>query len=498
MNHSEPSGLRGLFRPIDLTQGSCWKTVLRFSFPIILSYLLQQVYSISDAAIVGQTLSGEQVAGVNDIAPIVNIFLQFAFGVSAGFCVITSCNVGSQNQPGVRRSLATQIVLSAALTVLLTALALALLDPMLSWLNVTPESGTVYTAAYTYCAVIFAGIGAQLFYNFICSFLRAMGDSVTPLAFLLFSTILNVGLDLLFIVSFHWGVAGAAIATVLAQLISTVACFVYAFVRYPELRLHREDFAITKNDLTQHIAQGIPLGLQFSVLSIGVITMQSVVVEFDMVSGLIVSNAAQNGFGAASKLNNLTMTPLNAFGSALTSFTAQNLGAGKHERIRSGAIQSAIIMTAITLLCAGTGLLLSIGDTYFHIFLSADKITPDTIRYGNSILYVDYAMYVFLGGIFLMRNCDQGIGKAQFTLGAGAAELVARIAVSTFLPAAVAGGAVSAGSSPLAFYALCAADPAAWIAADIVLCIPFIRHILRCDYRYLYGEHHHEKAARAS
>ena len=498
MNHSEPSGLRALFRPIDLTQGSCWKTVLRFSFPIILSYLLQQVYSISDAAIVGQTLSSEEVAGVNDTTSIVYVFLQFAFGVSAGFCVITSCNVGSQNQPGVRRSLATQIVLSAALTVLLTALALALLDPMLSWLNVTPESGTVYTAAYTYCAVIFAGIGAQLFYNFICSFLRAMGDSVTPLAFLLFSTILNVGLDLLFIVSFHWGVAGAAIATVLAQLISTVACFVYAFVRYPELRLHREDFAITKNDLTQHIAQGIPLGLQFSVLSIGVITMQSVVVEFDMVSGLIVSNAAQNGFGAASKLNNLTMTPLNAFGSALTSFTAQNLGAGKHERIRSGAIQSAIIMTAIALLCAGTGLLLSIGDTYFHIFLSADKITPDTIRYGNSILYVDYAMYVFLGGIFLMRNCDQGIGKAQFTLGAGAAELVARIAVSTFLPAAVAGGAVSAGSSPLAFYALCAADPAAWIAADIVLCIPFIRHILRCDYRYLYGEHHRGKAARGS
>ena len=498
MNHSEPSGLRGLFRPIDLTQGSCWKTVLRFSFPIILSYLLQQVYSISDAAIVGQTLSSEEVAGVNDTTSIVYVFLQFAFGVSAGFCVITSCNVGSQNQPGVRRSLATQIVLSAALTVLLTALALALLDPMLSWLNVTPESGTVYTAAYTYCAVIFAGIGAQLFYNFICSFLRAMGDSVTPLAFLLFSTILNVGLDLLFILSFGWGVAGAAFATVLAQLISTVACFVYAFVRYPELRLHREDFAITKNDLTQHIAQGIPLGLQFSVLSIGVITMQSVVVEFDMASGLIVSNAAQNGFGAASKLNNLTMTPLNAFGSALTSFTAQNLGAGKHERIRSGAIQSAIIMTAIALLCAGTGLLLSIGDTYFHIFLSADKITPDTIRYGNSILYVDYAMYVFLGGIFLMRNCDQGIGKAQFTLGAGAAELVARIAVSTFLPAAVAGGAVSAGSSPLAFYALCAADPAAWIAADIVLCIPFIRHILRCDYRYLYGEHHRGKAARGS
>ena len=400
--NTAPKGLPALFQPIDLTEGPCWKTILRFSFPIILSYLLQQVYSISDAAIVGQTLSAEEVAGVNDIAPIVNIFLQFAFGVSAGFCVITSCNVGSHNQPGVRRSLATQIVLSAVLTLLLTALALALLNPMLAWINVTPDSGAVYTAAFTYCAIIFAGIGAQLFYNFICSFLRAMGDSVTPLMFLLFSTVLNVGLDLLFILSFGWGVAGAAIATVLAQLISTVACFLYAFSRYPELRLHREDFAITKSDLSQHIAQGVPLGLQFSVLSVGIITMQSVVVQFDMQAGLIVSNAAQNGFGAANKLHMLTMTPLNAFGTALTSFTAQNLGAGKHERIRRGAIQASIIMALLAALSAGAGLLMTIGDTYFHVFLSADKVTPETIRYGNAFLYVDYAMYLLLGGIFLI------------------------------------------------------------------------------------------------
>lgn len=499
MKHSSGSkGLSALFQPIDLTSGTCWKTILRFSFPIILSYLLQQVYSISDAAIVGQTLSAEEVAGVNDIASIVNIFLQFAFGVSAGFCVITSCNVGSHSQPGVRRSLSSQIVLSSALTVLLTALALALLNPMLAWINVTKDSGAVYTAAYTYCAIIFAGIGAQLFYNFICSFLRAMGDSVTPLVFLLFSTILNVGLDLLFILSFHWGVAGAAIATVFAQLISTVACFIYAFRKYPELRLHQEDFALTKNDLTQHIAQGVPLGLQFSVLSIGIITMQSVVVKFDMQAGLIVSSAAQNGFGAANKLNNLTMTPLNAFGTALTSFTAQNLGAGQHARIRRGAIQSAIIMAALSALSIALGFAMTLGDTYFHIFLSADKVTPETIRYGNSLLTVDYAMYFLLGAIFLMRNCDQGIGRSQYTLAGGAAELVARIVVSTLLPAAIAGGEVSAAASPLAFYALCAADPAAWLATDIVLGIPFVKNILRQDYCYLYGERHHRKAAKVS
>ena len=186
---------KSLFGPMDLTKGTCWKTILIFSLPVILSYLLQQVYSISDAAIVGQTLTAQEVAGVNDTTSLVFIFLQFAFGVSAGFCVVTSCQVGARNQAGVRRSLATQIVLSAVLTVLLTALALALLNPMLAWINVTPDNAEVYRAAYTYCFIIFAGIGAQLFYNFICAFLRSMGDSLTPLLFLLFSTVLNVGLD---------------------------------------------------------------------------------------------------------------------------------------------------------------------------------------------------------------------------------------------------------------------------------------------------------------
>lgn len=245
--------LRGLFQPRDLTEGTPWKTILAFALPIIISYLLQQVYTISDAAIVGQTLTAGEVAGVNDTTSIIFIFLQFAFGVSAGFCVVTAAEVGAHHEAGVRRSLAAQILLSAALTVLLTGLALLLLKPMLAWINVTPESPEVYRAAHTYCAIIFAGIGAQLFYNFICSFLRSMGDSVTPLLFLLFSTILNIGLDLLFIVSFHWGVAGAAIATVAAQLISTVGCFLYAFVKYPKLRLHREDWQVTLGDMRRHL-----------------------------------------------------------------------------------------------------------------------------------------------------------------------------------------------------------------------------------------------------
>ena len=413
------------------------------------------------------------------------IFLQFAFGASAGFCTVTSCFVGARDSAGVRRSMATQIVLSAALTAVLTALALALLDPMLAWINVTPASGEVYRAAYTYCAILFGGIGAQLFYNFICSFLRSMGDSATPLAFLLFSTILNVGLDLLFILSFHWGVAGAAIATVAAQLISTLGCFLYAFLKYPELRLHREDWRITRRDVTRHLIQGIPLGLQFSVLAIGIIVMQSVIVQFDTLGGEMVSNAAQNGFGAANRLFNLVATPMNALGGAMTSFTAQNLGAGQYDRIRRGTLQALGMVSILAILAAGTGLLLTRGDFCYHVFLSADKVTPDAVRYGNSLLYVDFSMYLFLGFVFVVRNCVQGIGRSGFVLGAGAAELVARITVCLVLPGLFAGGAVSADAPAMAFYALCAADPMAWIAADTVLCIPFFRNILKKNYGYL-------------
>ena len=476
---------KSLFGPMDLTKGTCWKTILIFSLPVILSYLLQQVYSISDAAIVGQTLTAQEVAGVNDTSSLVFIFLQFAFGVSAGFCVVTSCQVGARNQAGVRRSLATQIILSAALTVLLTALALALLNPMLAWINVTTDNAEVYQAAYTYCFIIFAGIGAQLFYNFICAFLRSMGDSLTPLLFLLFSTVLNVGLDLLFIIVFRWGVAGAAIATVAAQLISTAACFIYAFARYPQLRLHREDLRITMGDVRRHVAQGVPLGLQFSVLAIGIIVMQGGVVKFDMRDGVMVSNAAQNGFGAANRLFNLVATPMNALGGAMTSFTAQNLGAGQYDRIRRGTLQALGMVSILAILAAGTGLLLTRGDFCYHVFLSADKVTPDAVRYGNSLLYVDFSMYLFLGFVFVVRNCVQGIGRSGFVLGAGAAELVARITVCLVLPGLFAGGAVSADAPAMAFYALCAADPMAWIAADTVLCIPFFRNILKKNYGYL-------------
>ena len=221
-------------RPVDLTHGTPWRVILLYAAPIILSYYLQQVYTLTDAIICGQVLTAEQVAGVNDTFPLTFIFLQFAFGCTAGFSVITANCVGSRDARGVRRSFAAQIELSLVISAFLTVLSILLLPQMLALINVTPAHGEVYTTARTYCLIIFIGTVAQIGYNLICGILRAFGDSFTPLLFLTISTLLNVGLDLLFLVPLRMGPAGAAIATVAAQLLSLVGCTIYTLRKYPE------------------------------------------------------------------------------------------------------------------------------------------------------------------------------------------------------------------------------------------------------------------------
>ncbi|MDE7439087.1 MAG: polysaccharide biosynthesis C-terminal domain-containing protein [Clostridia bacterium] len=476
--------LKKFFTPIDLRQGKEWKVLLKFSLPVIVSYLLQQIYTISDAAICGQTLSADEVAGVNDVSSILFIFLQFAFGCTAGFTVIISDRVGNADADGIRRSFATQIILCAVITVVLTAVSMLSLKPMLKWINVTPANEGVYNAAYAYCMVIFVGIFAQMFYNFICSVLRSIGDSVTPLVFLFISTLINIGLDLLFIAVFKWGVIGAAAATVIAQALSTVACFIYTFVKFKSLRLKRGDFKAGLGEYFAHLKQGLPLGLQFSVLAIGLIVLQSGVVSFDLKPDgtMVAGNPAQNGYGAACKLGGFLMAPMNAFGTALVSFNAQNYGAREFDRIKRGTLQSMVIITVFYIILAGLGLLLTINGAYLKLFLSADKINEQSIKFGNYYLYVACSLYFFLGILFVWRSAAQGIEKPFFTLLAGTFELVARILVCLYLPAAINGGPINSEASLLSYVALCSADPFAWLGSVLALTYPFIAYI--CLKRY--------------
>ncbi len=478
---AESQEKKRLFAPRDLTKGKEWKVIALFTVPIAISYFLQQIYTITDAIICGQVLSVNEVAGINDVSSMVFVFLQFVFGCTAGFSVITSRKIGEGDEEGVRKSFATQIVLSFIISVVITAIALLCLNPMLSWINVTKDNPEVYDAAHLYCAIIFGGIIAQMFYNFICSILRGLGDSMTPLVFLIISTALNIGLDLLFTMGFKWGVAGAASATVTAQAVSAIGCFIYTFARYKELRLKRSDFKLTRKDVSSHLSQGLPLGLQFSVLAIGLIVMQGEIIKFDIAATgeMVAGNPAQNGYGAACKLGNLLMSPMNALGTAMISFCSQNEGAGEKERIRKGVWVSTLMLFIVYVVVAGIGLLLTINGAYLYMFLSSDKVIEATITFGNTYLYLALPCYFFLGIIFLWRGIVQGLGKSGFVFLAGCVELGARILVCLLLPAAVNGGAITADASLAAYIAVAAADPIAWFAADLLLLIPILLYAVR-------------------
>ena len=435
---------------LDLLSGSEGWVIFKFSVPIILSYLLQQIYTISDAAICGQTLSVDEIAGVNDVFPILFIFLQFAVGCTAGFSVITSIAAGQGDKPGVRRSFAAQLILGGAMSLLLTVIAILALGPLLRFIGLSETNPGVWKAAYQYSLVIFIGIFAQFYYNLICSVLRSLGDSTTPLIFLLFSTVLNIGLDL-----------------------------IYAFRKYEELHPTKSDFHVALSFYVRHLRQGIPMGLQFSVLAIGIIVMQRALVGFDIGEGgvMVAGNPAQNGFGAANKLNNFLMCPMNALSTAIVCFHAQNLGAGRQDRIRRGTVKSLLIGLAMYGILGGLGMLLTINGAYQHLFMSADKITEATIRYGNIYLYVDLALYFMLMILFVFRAAVQGVGHAEYALVAGCAELVARVLICAFLPAMVNGGPIDSSASTGAYIALCFGDPGAWTLAVASLIYPAARYL---------------------
>lgn len=463
----------------DLTQGSIWKTIVRFSLPILLSYLLQNFYSVADAAICGYTLSASEVAGVNDTNSISFIFLQFAFGCTAGMSVILSTRIGRNDSDGVRKALATQIILSFFIVVAVTVISLFTINPLLALLGVTPSetnevNNAVYNAAFTYISIICGGMIGQFAYNLICCVLRSLGNSVTPLIFLVISTVLNIALDLVFIMACGWGVAGAAAATVISQLLSAIACFIFTFARYKELRLKLADFkAMDMRTSLRTLWQGIPLGLQFSVLSFGILTMSNGVISFDKTANgaMVAGTPAQIGYSAACKLDNIFFTPFNALGTAMISFTGQNNGAGKHDRIRRGIMQTMLIMLVISAIEITAGLLLSVNGMYQHFFLASDKINSETIRFGNTYLYSALPFVFVLGVLLVLRNAIQGLGKPLFPFLAGIAELIARIVICIFLPPLANGGPINSSASSLSFFCLGLGDAVAWFAAAILLAI---------------------------
>lgn len=442
----------------DLTKGNPARVIFFFSLPIILGNVFQQVYNFVDNIIVGRFVSYQALAGVGVTTGMTFLILGFMMGITSGLGVRTAQFFGAGDMKNVRRSIGTSIIICASISVLVTFIAVFLAKPTLRLMGAEPE---IFRYSSDYVVVIFAGLSTQAAYNLIACILRALGDSKTPLYFLIFSSLLNVGLDLLFVCKFGWGVKGAAFGTVISQMMSAVLCFVYAFLHYKEIRLSKEDFKTDWKYIWEHLSIGFPMAFQFSITALGIIFLNAALAGFP--SQYIA------GFSAANRISNLgSLVPV-SFGVAMANYAGQNYGAGRMDRLRKGVKDTCIMAMCVCVVVSS--ILLSFPHQLTSLFIdpgqtgNLEGIFDASTRY----LRLSACLYPFLFMIFIFRNALQGIGKTFWPLMAGVAELLQR-GISSFILPKIYG-----------YSGVIIVDCLAWVVACTILTVSYYFIIIRKD-----------------
>lgn len=438
----------------ELTSGSPIKLITFFMLPIFLGNIFQQLYNLVDALIVGRIIGINALAAVGATSPIIFMIISFIFASTQGFTVITAQKFGAREYDLVKKSLAASIVLSAALTIIVTLISAPFSYQMLAFLR-TPAD--IIHMADTCLFIMLVGIFATVFYNLSSNIIRALGDSKTPLYFLIFASILNVFLDIYFIVNLKMGIVGAGWATVLSQAISTILCLAFMFWKFPILRLKKEDWIVSKDFYMEHLRVGIPMGFQMSVLSIGIIALQFVLNGFGSV--------AVAAFTTAIRVDQLFTQVYLALGATMAVFAAQNFGAKKLSRIKEGA-KASILIAFITSIFSILVLTFFSGDL---VALFMSEVDPEVVRLAEIYLHILMIFFFFLGVLLIFRNILQGMGSVMAPLASGIAELIARTACAFIF------------GHYFGYVGICTATPAAWAAAALVLFIGYkislIKHV---------------------
>lgn len=426
----------------DMTKGSPIRLILAFSIPLFIGNLFQQFYSMADTVIVGRTIGVQALAAVGATGAISFLVLGFAQGLTSGFSVIAAQCFGAGDEERLRQSVAHTVLLCVGSTLVITVLAVATAMPLLRMMN-TPAD--IIQDAWRYIVVIYYGIGAAIFYNMISGIIRALGDSKTPLYFLIIACIINIVLDYIFIAGFGMGVAGAGWATVIAQLLAGFLCLYYVKKKFPVLHLRRHHWRLDKGFAWQHMRVGLPMAFQFSITAVGVMVLQAALNGF--------GSTAVAGFTAATKIENLATQALVTLGATMATFAAQNYGAGNPGRIREGVRKSCLLTLAISVV--GGGLVMVFCKPLVALFLGKNE--PQVAQYAQIYLNVVAPFFFILGLLFIFRNTLQGMGFGGVPLLAGVSELVARVVAAFWLARVWDYGGV------------CAASPVAWVLATGLL-----------------------------
>lgn len=435
---------------IDLTKGSPAKVLARFSLPIILGCFFQQAYYMVDTAVVGRFLGYEALAGVGAVNGLNFIIYGFATGITSGAGIFIAQCFGARRD--LRKGVASSLLISAGLSVLLTVIPLLLCRWTLTVMQTPAE---IIDYSQRYFSIYLLGSVAMVAYNMATCILRAIGDSRAPLLFLILSSVLNIALDFLMIGGLEMDVEGAAWATVISQGIAAVLCFIYAFRRYPSIRLRGADFRVGWSCAREQLRIGVPMALQFSITGIGLVLLQVALNGFapDYIAG----------FTTANRIQNVGSLVAIAFGIAMANYAGQNFGAGKMDRVRQGVRSSLLITMAVCVLCGAVMIIFARPLTCTFV----SNPSNDLIEASRKYLFTSAVFFPFLYAILVFRNALQGIGKAFWPLMAGVLEMVIRSVSSFVLP------------GWMGYNGIVLIDPAAWIGAAVMLLIVYCRAVSR-------------------
>ncbi len=428
------------------------KLILSFAAPLLFGFLFQQFYSFVDTAIVGKYLGAAKLAAVGDTGSINFLVLGFCQGACAGFSIPIAQAFGARDEVSVRRCVASSVYLSGLVSVIM-AVATALLCPAMLRLMNTPEE--ILDDAVSYIRIIFLGIPVTILYNMASGILRSLGDSRTPVYFLILASLVNVVLDLVLIIYIGMGVAGAAVATLVSQAVAGIGCLIVMKKRFPILHLSPAEWKPDPALMKSMLLTGVPMGLQYSITAIG-----SVIVQWS-VNGLGVSAVA--AIAASSKVSMFFCCVIDALATTIATFAGQNLGAGKVDRIRAG-IRSASAIGIIYCILAYV-IILFFGREILSVFVDAGR-DPEVMDMAVSYIRLNGAFYIPLVFVNVLRLAIQGMGFTKVAMFAGLCEMVARTAVAVFLVPL------------LRFTGASLANPAAWIMADLFL-FPCCKRALR-------------------
>ena len=426
----------------DLTAGKPLRRILVFAAPLLVGNIFQQLYSMVDTIIVGQTISTRALSGVGATGAISFLIIGFVQGLTAGFSILTSQFFGGKDTENVRRSVGVSYKLSVYFSIIITIVAVATAMPLLRLMQ-TPE--TILPYAYDYIVTIYMGLSATVFYNIVSYQLRAVGDSRTPLYFLIFASLLNVGLDFLFILYFHMGVAGAGWATVISQALAGLGSLLVLLKKFPAMRPKLADIRWDPVYAMRLVRLGLPMALQFSITAIGVMVQQAALNRL--------GDVAVAAYTAANKMDNLATQAMVALGTALATFCGQNFGAGRFDRIRTGVKQTMLVTAGYAVV--GAVVVISLAKPLTYLFVNAQDATPELLGLVEQFIFFQGVFYIALGAIFCYRNALQGMGYSTLTMIGGAIELVMR-ALAAFVLAAAFG-----------YIGVCLSNPAAWVGADL-------------------------------